>query len=86
MLKDVRKPTPTMDKWRLALLNQLFNQRKAMDNCGEDIGVEQFWRQLLAYKYIRGYGDPFKKKMFPKSLKIYAKLKTLEYEALKLNF
>ena len=37
-LRDVRKPIPTMDEWRLGLLSQLLNQRKDMDNCGEDIG------------------------------------------------
>ena len=36
-MKDVRKPIPTMDEWRIGLLRQLLHSRTDMDNCGEDI-------------------------------------------------
>ena len=36
--KTIKKETPTIDEWRLGLLEQLLGQRWEMDICGE--GVE----------------------------------------------
>ena len=35
--KDVRKPVPDLDEWRVGFLRQLLSQRSEMDTCGEDI-------------------------------------------------
>ena len=35
-LKDVRKPVPVADEWRIGLLRKLLAQRREMETCGED--------------------------------------------------
>ena len=35
-MKDVRKPVPLVDIWRIGLLEQLLAQRQEMDICGDD--------------------------------------------------
>ena len=35
-IKDVRKPVPVADTWRVRLLKQLLDQRREMTVCGED--------------------------------------------------
>ena len=37
-VKDVRKPVPDLDEWRVGFLRQLLKQRAGMDTCGEEIG------------------------------------------------
>ena len=38
-VKDIRKEIPTIDEWRLGLLEQLLVQRWEMDICGEELEV-----------------------------------------------
>ena len=35
-LKDVRKPVPVADEWRIGLLRKLLAQQQEMETCGED--------------------------------------------------
>ena len=35
--RDVRKPIPTIDEWRIGLLAQLLDLRKEMEKCGDNI-------------------------------------------------
>ena len=36
-VKDVRKPVPVADTWRIKFLKQLLDQRREMTVCGEDV-------------------------------------------------
>ena len=38
MVKDVRKPIPDFEEWRVGFLRQLLSLRSDMDTCGEDNG------------------------------------------------
>ena len=35
--KDVRKPIPTIDEWRIGMFAQLLDQRMEMDTSGENV-------------------------------------------------